>query len=145
LHDSDCRAVAGACSAHDGESGICFARLDPRSVLRVATTEYLANGGSSLFTPISAVGRVHIADSLSAVMAEWARTGAPCGAHDCTGGCEADLLARADAACATDGRNTGCSERSLLCARAVETCAYLPCLDDRLGGARDGRIRIEAP
>ena len=144
-NDADCRAFGGACSGHDGVTGVCFAPLDPGAVLRVATTEYLANGGSGLFEPSLPAGRVRAADSLSAAMADFARGGAPCAASPCSAGCSADLVRRADAACADEQRAEACADRTALGVRAAAVCGYLPSLDGRLGAERDGRIRIEAP
>ena len=146
VNDADCRAFGGACAARKGESGVCFAPLAADAVFRVVTTEYLANGGSDLFEPIPTTARVTEADSLSAVMAELVRGGAACGAaSDCNQGCAADLVRRANATCAAEGRTAACADEALLCARAAEACRYVPCLDGGLGAQRDGRIRIEAP
>jgi 5'-nucleotidase len=144
--DADCRAVGGACGARDGESGVCFAPLATDAVFRVATTEYLANGGSGLFEPIPATARVRQADSLAAVTADFARGGPACAAASaCDEGCTADLVRRANATCTAEGRTAACTDESSLCARAAEACRYVPCLDGRLRAVRDGRIRMDAP
>jgi 5'-nucleotidase len=144
--DGDCRTLGGACSARDGETGVCFAPLAADAFFRVATTEYLADGGSGFFSPIPASARVRQADSLATVMAEFVRGGAACApGNACTEGCAAELVRRANATCAQAGRAAACADQPALCRRAADACRYVPCLDGGLGARRDGRIRIEAP
>jgi 5'-nucleotidase len=143
VSDDDCAALEGACSARDAESGTCFAALDPDSVVRVATTEYLASGGGGVFAPVGPLERVGAADGLWAAIAEFVRGGAPCEkTSDCTHGCPADLLRRADALGVENGGLALGADGTTLCARAVAACRYVPCLDS---AQRDGRIRFEAP
>ncbi len=146
--DADCAAMGGACGARDGQSGSCFAPLDEQTVLGVATTAYLADGGGGLVDAVPAPARVEVADGLSAAVSELVRHGAPCRSDAlaaCKRGCAADLVQRATAACTTSGRGSSCAEPNDLCARAIAACRYVPCVDVRDGAARDGRIRFEAP
>jgi 5'-nucleotidase len=145
--DADCTAIDGACGARTGTNGTCFAPLDDEAVLRVATTEYLAAGGGGLFEPAPASTRVRAADSLSAAMSDFVRGRSSCAATstDCSHGCAADLVARAEAACADARGSSACELPSTLCARASAACRYVACLDAGAGAERDGRIRFEVP
>jgi len=152
--DADCGALDGACGvAVDGRAapGRCFAPLAAGASYRVATTAYLAAGGSGLFDAIPESARRPVSDSLSQALADELRHGAPCaaGASDaasaeaCRSGCASDAFRALNDACAEQGGVTFCTAG--LCERAVSLCRSLPCLDAARGAARDGRIRFEAP
>ena len=47
--DADCTSIGGACA----QSGACFAPLVREASYELATTEYLARGGSGIFEPIT--------------------------------------------------------------------------------------------
>jgi 5'-nucleotidase len=119
--DADCAALGGICSPPSVGSdalGRCFAPLAPGAGYRVATTAYLAAGGSGLFEAIPEMALRLVSDSLSQALADELRHGAPCPAG--TSFPEPDPRLQA-------------------LARA------LPCLDATRGAVRDGRIRFEAP
>jgi hypothetical protein len=163
--DADCGALGGACSASVGgpdAPGRCFAPLAAGATYRVATTAYLAAGGSGLFDAVAENARRPVSDSLSQALADELRHGAPCaagasdtapdggaGASDavstdaCRSGCASDALRTLNDACAEQGGAPFCATG--LCERAVSLCRSLPCLDATRGAARDGRIRFEAP
>jgi 5'-nucleotidase len=146
--DGDCASLDGACGAHGPDDGHCFAPLEPGGVFSVATSEYLANGASGLFDPIPSSAWLRIADSLSTVMSERLRGGAPCSAPssgDCSRGCAADLVQRAGLGCDQAAETSACADSAKLCARALAACRYVPCLDASAGAERDGRLRLEAP
>jgi len=146
--DGDCAAFGGACSGRDGEGGTCFAPLEPNASYAVATTEYLAAGGSGLFDPIAETALLRVNDGLSATLADFLHGGPACVAPGsaCTDACPAALIARARAACATDGTADACvGDTETWCTRALGACRHLPCVDATRGAARDGRIRFEAP
>jgi len=145
--DADCAAFAGACSGRNGEHGVCFAPLSANATYSVATTEYLADGGSELFEPIPATARLGVSDGLSGTLADFLRGGAACPGSGaaCTDGCPAALLERAAANCASDGSSSACADPEASCERAVASCREVACADATRGAARDGRIRFEAP
>jgi len=147
--DSDCTALDGACSAPSDGLGRCFAPLEPRAGYRVATTAYLAAGGSGLFDAIPESARRPVSDSLSQALADQVRHGEPCpagtetNAEACASGCAADAYRYLRDACAEPAAAPFCP--SGLCERAMALCRSLPCLDAARGAVRDGRIRFEAP
>jgi 5'-nucleotidase len=146
--DADCSAFSGACRGRDGEVGACYAPLDAGATYRVATTEYLAGGGSGLFDPIPVTARTRRDEPLSGAVAELVRGEASCAKGEGSADIErcADALAeRAERACSARGLADGCGGAASLRARALEACRYVPCLDRALGAARDGRIRFEVP
>lgn len=142
--DADCSAFGGACSGR----GTCFAPLDPQASYAVATTEYLAAGGSGLFAPIAETVRLRLNDGLSETLADFLRGGPGCtpAGSACSDACPAALTARSLAACAASGTSDACvGDTQTACARAVDACGALPCADATRGATRDGRIRFEAP
>lgn len=146
--DADCAAFGGACSARNDAGGTCFAPLDSNASYAVATTEYLAAGGSGLFDTVPESARLRVNDGLSATLADFLRGGPACPAvaADCNDACPAALVARARTACASDGSSDGCAgDAETWCARALDVCRYLPCADATRRAARDDRIRFEAP
>lgn len=119
--DDECETLGGACgasSAGSDEPLRCFAPLSNGASYRVATTAYLAAGGSGLFDAIPETALRPVSDSLSHALAEELRHGAPCAA------------------------GTGFPEPD---SRVQALAAALPCLDATRGAGRDGRIRFEAP
>ncbi len=153
--DADCAAVDGACGAFGGSDGagadagdFCFTRLDELGTYRVATTAYLAGGGSGLFEPASATAMLE-GDSVHVAVAERLRGGAPCEGTpetaDAEDDCVAAIVRRTGEACAASGLGEGCSAIAGDRARAAQACRGLPCVGARLGAVRDGRIRVEEP
>jgi len=153
--DGDCAAVDGACSTNGTERGLCLLPLDPRGAYRVATTAYLAGGGSGLFDAIPAAALRPVSDSLSQALADELAHGPPCAEATpnepvaepdaCASGCAADALQRLRNECAARGLEAACTRAATLCERARSLCRTLPCVDAARGAARDGRIRFEAP
>jgi hypothetical protein len=146
--DADCAAFGGACGGRNGEGGACFAPLQSNASYAVATTEYLAAGGSGLFDPIAETALLRVNDGLNATLADFLHGGPACAppGSACTDACPAAVIARARTACAADGTSDSCAgDAETWCARAVEICRYLPCADATRGAVRDGRVRFEAP
>lgn len=161
--DADCDGLGAACSAPSDGLGRCFAPLDVRASYRVATTAYLAAGGSGLFDAIPDSALRPVSDSLSQALADELRHGTPCGAEPagsamdaapvaaspattaegCAQGCAADALRYLTDACTVQSAAPFCAEE--LCGHAVALCRSVPCLDATRGAVRDGRIRFEAP
>ncbi len=148
--DADCEGIQGACSAHAGVAGHCFAPLDEGASYRVATTAYLAGGGSGLFDFIAESARTEVSETLSSALLEALYGGAPCprpadaSAEQCENGCARDALGRVGEACRALGLGQTCGDAANLCPRAVSICRHLPCLGAAEGARRDGRIRFEA-
>jgi 5'-nucleotidase len=146
--DADCAAIGGACgglagvggSADADASGFCFAPLDELGTYRVATTAYLAGGGSGLFEPGSATATLE-GDSVHVAVSELLREGAPCEGAPESRAAEDGCVA----AIAASGLGTECAAIAGDGARAHAACRRLPCVDGRSGAARDGRIRVEGP
>lgn len=90
--DTDCAPFRGACDAYGAVSGYCYAPLVANAPYVVATTAYLAAGGSGLFDPIPESARRTVGDRLSDAVADELRGGARCAASLCDG---------ADTACRT--------------------------------------------
>jgi 5'-nucleotidase len=137
-NDSDCSALSGACGPSLGGVARCFLPLVPDRTYELATTAYLADGGSGLFERIREVDRTPVAEGLRDVSSEALGGSEPCffASGDCSVGCPAGLLEHEEA-----------EEVSTVggCERAERLCAVLPCLDERAGAVRDGRLRIERP
>jgi 5'-nucleotidase/UDP-sugar diphosphatase len=148
--DADCATLSGACGAadHAGELGHCFAPLDERATYRVATTAYLAGGGSGLFEPNSRT-LTSEGDSLHVAVTELLRQAPRCSGDVASAnsedGCVTAVVARANRACAESGLADACFAVASARDRAASACRHLPCVDAALGGARDGRIRLEEP
>lgn len=112
--DLDCAAFDGACDAAPGNAGHCRAPVLPAESYELATTEYLARGGSGLFAAFRQDSLRVVSDTLAGAVLEHLRDAPPCDP--------------APEACGGDDR-----------------CRDLPCVGPSAGGARDGRIRFEAP
>ncbi len=129
--DLDCGSFEGICDAEPGHEGRCRAPVEPEESYVLATTEYLAEGGSGLLEPIPEVERRVVGDGLASAVLDWVKQAPACGgALDCGAPC---VRAALDAF--RDGD----------CERARALCAALPCLDEGAGVLRDGRLRFEAP
>jgi 5'-nucleotidase len=121
---------------------------DPVQGYVVATTRYLAGGGSGLLEPIAPGLQQPVADGLSEVVAEALRQEAGCApaaGAGCKTGCPAAFLERGRMACEGSGLGEACPRPVLACERAEAECRRLPCLNAAAGAVRDGRIRFEAP
>ena len=141
--DEDCAVVSGACSSSAGRVGRCFLPVVPEESYALATTAYLADGGSGLFAPIAPADRTLAADGLREAVTEALRESEPCAdvPAGCESGCPAAVLARVREDC--DERGAACPLPSGACERVQALCRALPCLDERAGALRDGRLRIE--
>jgi 5'-nucleotidase/UDP-sugar diphosphatase len=113
--DADCAPFGGACDAALGQGGRCRAPVLPGESYELATTEYLARGGSGLLPGLAGGGWVTVSDTLADAVLEQLRDAPPCALppESCDGG------------------------------RAA--CRELPCVAAGAGAVRDGRIRFEAP
>jgi hypothetical protein len=147
--DADCAAIGGACGGFGDTTGLCFAPLALEGTYRVATTAYLAAGGSGLFEVSVAPARDFGDEPLHVAIAELLRSGSTCdGASerpDSALGCVEAIARRFGEACAASGLGDACSDIAADRERALAVCRHLTCLDGRLGAARDGRIRLEEP
>lgn len=120
--------------------------LVPERSYSVATTEYLARGGSEFFGAIDARDVWPVADTLARAVADVHRHAEPCAppaAADCEG-CAAAVFERWEEHRKAVGFG-GALDESATCGAARETCEWLACWDERAGAVRDGRIRFEAP
>jgi 5'-nucleotidase len=139
-----CPCEGAACA----EVSVAGVPVDSARSYAVATTAYLAGGGSGLFEPILPGLQRTVADALSYVFAEALRRAPVCGDRieaGCERGCAAALLKRGQAACEASGLGEVCPSAAKACERGVAECRRLPCLDATAGARRDGRIRFEAP
>jgi hypothetical protein len=140
--DADCTAVRGACSSRSGAPGRCLLPVSARETLSLTTTAYLADGNGGLLDKVAEGDRELVAGGLREAVTEALHESQPCDAStDCDRGCPAALLERSRAALCGDGAS--CSLSPDACERARALCETLPCLDERAGAFRDGRIRIE--
>jgi 5'-nucleotidase / UDP-sugar diphosphatase len=139
--DADCAALGGACST----AGRCFAPVVTEASYAVATTDYLAGGGSGLFEPISS-GSVRTGGDVAFAVREALRHVPACAPKTDDAACDAGCARAAAARLAAerDGAGFGPGDEADLCARARGACAYLPCLDAS-AAPRDARVRFEAP
>jgi len=142
--DADCAPRSGACAPDMGGVSRCFLPLAPNESYTLATTGYLADGGSGLFDPIREIDRTLISEGLREVVSNVLAESAACPpAHrDCDGACPAALRAHVEEEASYDGVAVAPADA---CRRAQTLCAVLPCLDERAGAVRDGRVRIEHP
>jgi 5'-nucleotidase len=113
--DADCADVHGACSAEGDATGRCYLPLAERASYAVATTGYLADGGSGLLEPIASAARAVVAIGLREAVT--------------------DALHESER----------CASESVAACELGSFCRVLPCLDETSGAVRDGRIRIEPP
>jgi 5'-nucleotidase len=128
--DADCASFDGACDAAAGEVGRCRAPVLPAESYELATTAYLARGGSGLLPAVREGEWVEVSDTLASAVLEHLRDAPPCAprAAVCSDACPAALR----------GARTGVS-----CEAAVAACRELPCVGPGAGAVRDGRIRFE--
>jgi 5'-nucleotidase len=140
--DADCAPLAGAC----GANARCFLPLISGASYALATTAYLAAGGSGLFEPIP--GSSAGGEGVLAAVREGVRQAPPCArtteARACDSGCTRAYAERLRAECEQSGLGDACALAAEVCERAEQLCAHLPCIDQTLA-PRDGRIRFEAP
>jgi hypothetical protein len=99
--DAHCAAFGGACDTSLGASGLCRAPVLPAESYELATTEYLASGGSGLL-PVLGAGRIAVSDTLAGAVLEHLRDAPPCD-RALTGGVELPCVDAA-AGAARDGR-----------------------------------------
>jgi hypothetical protein len=120
------------CELLAGSPGFCRAPVLADESYLVATTEYLALGGSGVFAPgdlgSQLIVRASLVDAVTDALAHAARCSES--PELARGACRRAALAFSAAA---DG------------AGAEASCAELACIDEGAGAIRDGRIEIEAP
>jgi 5'-nucleotidase / UDP-sugar diphosphatase len=146
--DADCAVFGGACGGFGDTGGLCFAPLALAGTYRVATTAYLAGGGSGLFEVSAAPARSFGGEPLHVAIAELLRTGSTCDAaseRPDALGCVEAVVRRFGDVCAASGLGDACFDIATDRERALSVCRHLACLDGRVGAARDGRIRLEEP
>ena len=143
-NDADCTEVSGACAPAVGGVSRCFLPLAPGDSYLLATTGYLADGGGGLFEPTRELNRTLVSDGLRELVTDALAESAPCPPTpgDCDGGCPAALIEHIEEQSIDDGVAFPPADT---CERARALCAVLPCLDERAGVLRDGRVRIERP
>ena len=140
--DTECTAVRGKCSSSSATAGRCLLAVSASETLSLATTAYLADGNGGLLDRVAASNRELVAGGLREAVTEALRESQACDeSTDCDGGCPATLLERSRETLCGDGVN--CTLPPGACERARAFCKTLPCLDERAGALRDGRIRIE--
>jgi 5'-nucleotidase len=155
--DADCAALSGACDAAkspegDSAGGRCFLPVSPLRTYVLATTAYLADGNGEYFEPEASRGRERAADGLREAVNEALHEAEPCAgaASNCDAakpsegdseGCPAALRKRVEGALGDVGSPFSAAD----CERVRAFCRALPCLDQRAGAVRDGRLRIERP
>jgi 5'-nucleotidase len=76
--DAECAAFDGACDAAAGEGGLCRAPVLPAESYELATTEYLAGGGSGLLPELRASAWVRVSDTLASAVLEHLRDARAC-------------------------------------------------------------------
>lgn len=143
LGDADCATLGGACSA-PGSTGRCFVSLSPDETVTVATTAYLVEGGG-VFESAAPIERLLVAADLREAATRAVGESEPCegAASDCSSGCSEALVARLSQRCAELG--AACPVPEGACASARSLCRFVPCLDERAGALRDGRVRFGWP
>lgn len=127
--DVDCAAFGGAC---DAAVGRCRTPVLATESYALATTRYLAEGGSGIFSGAEAAASLTVADSLLDAVVGRLREAPRCGEATpaVRDACKSALVESVVSATAAD---------------AELLCADLACVDAGAGAARDGRIRFEAP
>jgi hypothetical protein len=142
--DADCTKVSGACGPDVGGVSYCFVPLAPGENYTLATTGYLADGGGGLFDPIRELDRTLVAEGVREVVTDALGESAACPptSGGCDSECPAAVVERIEEQSIDDGVAIPPGDA---CRRARALCAVLPCLDERAGALRDGRVRIERP
>jgi 5'-nucleotidase/UDP-sugar diphosphatase len=143
-NDADCAGVSGACAPDAGGVSRCFLPLGSGESYTLATTGYLADGGGGLFEPIRERDRTLVAEGLRELVTDALAESPTCPLTpgDCEGACPAALVQRVNEQSIDERTAVPAVET---CRRARALCAVLPCLDERAGALRDGRVRIERP
>jgi 5'-nucleotidase len=143
-NDGDCAEVQGACSEAGGSTGRCFVQVPPDETVTLATTAFLVDGGGGVFEAATPLERVLVSSDLREAVSEALAESEPCedASTDCSSGCAAALVARLSERCAA---GSGCQAAETACSRARSLCRFVPCLDERSGALRDGRVRFERP
>jgi 5'-nucleotidase/UDP-sugar diphosphatase len=77
--DGDCSAFDGACDARPNARGRCRAPVLPAESFELATTAYLARGGSGLLPELRESEWVVVSDTLAGAVLEHLRDAPPCG------------------------------------------------------------------
>jgi hypothetical protein len=141
--DGDCSALGGACSAPDA-TGRCFVRLSPDDTVALATTAYLVDD-SGVFESAAPLERLLVAADLREAATRALAESEPCdeSPSGCSSGCPAALMTRLSERSAELGSAFPAFDQA--CERARGLCRFVPCLDERAGALRDGRLRIERP
>jgi 5'-nucleotidase/UDP-sugar diphosphatase len=141
--DADCGSIGGACDAVAGAVGRCFTPVVADGTYWVATTAYLADGNGRLLEPVDPSAREPVADGMRESITEALRESAHCAeaAPNVAEACTSELVARAEATLCSGA----CTLPNPARERARALCRALPCLDERAGARRDGRIRLGAP
>ena len=139
--DADCAGLGGACSS-EADGGRCFLPISPLGTYSLATTAYLADSGGYFELAVTR-GRERVSDGLRESVTEALREASPCEADtsSCASGCPSALRERIDRALAGSAGALSLDG----CERACAFCRALPCLDERAGARRDGRLRVERP
>jgi hypothetical protein len=127
-----------------GGVSYCIVPLAPGENYTLATTGYLADGGGGLFDPIRELDRTLVAEGVREVVTDALGESAACPptSGGCDSECPAAVVERIEEQSIDDGVAIPPGDA---CRRARALCAVLPCLDERAGALRDGRVRIERP
>ncbi len=119
--DKDCGDAFGACDIEG--SGRCWVGIDPIATYELATSNYLAQGGSGFRVLQRNTTQFDTQIQQRDALIDYIRAGSPCGAGD-----DGQLKdCKADADCADLGTGTeafvcACTESSIDCAREPEAC-----------------------
>lgn len=76
--DADCARFDGACDAGVGEPGLCRAPVLPAESYELATTAYLARGGSGLMPDLGEAHQVVVRDTLAGAVLDHLRDAPAC-------------------------------------------------------------------
>jgi hypothetical protein len=119
--------------------------LSPDETVTVATTAYLVDGGGGVFESAAPIERLLVAADLREAVTRALGESEPCEepASACSSGCSEAFVERLSQRCAELG--TACPALEAACPHARSLCRFVPCLDERAGALRDGRVRFERP
>lgn len=147
ISDSDCGGAIGSCDAQGGDQGRCWQQIDPVSSYELATSNYLAGGGSGFRVLQRNTTQFDTKVQQRDALIDYIRAGAPCGSdddgnlRDCTTDADCDGFDEGEFVCAcSEAAIEGVScetDNDAGCSAGTGQCVLRQCRDDVAAFQRD--------
>jgi len=138
--DSDCGGALGSCDSQGGEQGRCWQQIDPVSSYELATSNYLAGGGSGFRVLQRNTTQFDTGVQQRDALIDYIRAGAPCGAdddgnlRDCKTDADCEDFDEGEFVCACPEaavEKTACeTDNDAGCSSGTGQCVLRACRDD---------------